>query len=292
MTTTNPMSMKSAALAAAIAAALLSAGCATSSSTSSIAKGIDNTRNPSAQVDEDVKFPDVDDAWLKNGAFIDVEQLRRIGKGLNKNQVRELISYPHFSEGFFDVDQWDYLFNFRTGRGDEYVTCQYKVVYKDGLSDSMYWKEPSCAGFLAPRVASPAPVAAAVVAPQRLRLNTDALFAFDKSGKDDVLPNGRQELERFAAALKRDYKRLDKVVVIGHTDRLGSDHYNQALSVARAATVRDVLIVHGVPAGAIQAHGVGKSQPVVQCDDALPRPELVACLQPNRRVELEVSGER
>lgn len=243
---------------------------------------------------ESVRFPEASSAWLKGGAFVNVEQLRRVGRGMTKNQVRELISYPHFSEGLFGPKEWDYLFNFRTGRGDEFVTCQYKVVYKDGLSEAMYWKDPACAGYVAAKaeVAAPVPAAAVAAAPQRFKLAADALFAFDKSGMADMSADGRAQLEQLAAQLKGQYKRFDTITVIGHTDRLGSDAYNQALSAARAATVRDYLITQGLPRSALRAFGVGKTQPLVSCTDGGPRSQLIACLQPNRRVELEVSGER
>lgn len=242
--------------------------------------------------DESVAFPDAGSAWLKGGTFIDVEQLRRIGRGMSKNQVRELISYPHFSEGLFGPKEWDYLFNFRTGRGDEFVTCQYKVVYKDGVADAMYWKDPACAGYLQPKVSEVVRPVAAAAAPQRFKVAADALFAFDKSGTADMLPGGRKQLDELAAQLKGQYKRFDTITVIGHTDRLGGDAYNQALSIARAATVRDYLIAQGLPQSALRAFGVGKTQPLVQCADSLQRTPLIACLQPNRRVELEVTGER
>ena len=243
---------------------------------------------------EAVRFPEAGSAWLKGGTFVNVEQLRRVGRGMTKNQVRELISYPHFSEGLFGPKEWDYLFNFRTGRGDEFVTCQYKVVYRDGLSDAMYWKDPACAGYVAAKaeVAGPVPAAAVAAAPQRFKLAADALFAFDKSGIADMSADGRAQLDQWAAQLKGQYKRVDTITVIGHTDRLGSDAYNQALSAARAATVRDYLIAQGLPRSALRAFGVGKTQPLVSCTDGGPRSQLIACLQPNRRVELEVSGER
>lgn len=236
--------------------------------------------------DDEIQWPDPDSASWKKGTFPNVEQLRRMGPGMTKDQVRFQLNVPHFSEGIFGSSQWNYLFHFRSGKGDEYETCQYQVVFKDGVSDSLHWRNPACTEHLAQKVVK-APVPA-----ERFRLSADALFAFDKSGKDDLLPNGMKTLEQFATTLNAEYKRLDKVTVIGHTDRLGSDEYNQHLSVARAATVRDYLIAHGVRASVVQAHGAGKSQPVVQCSDSLPRADLLACLQSNRRVELEVTGER
>ena len=76
----------------------------------------------------------------------------------------------------------------------------------------------------------------------------------------------------------------------GHTDRLGSQAYNEKLSLARADAVRDYLISKGVPKDKIEAIGMGEKQPVVQCDQKN-RKELIACLQPNRRVDVEVKGD-
>jgi OmpA-OmpF porin, OOP family len=132
----------------ALASALALTGCGATGSTVSTS----NVAHGTSAEKQDVSFPDADGAWLKGGTFIDVEQLRRIGRGMTKNQVRELISYPHFGEGLFGPREWDYLFNFRTGKGDEFVTCHYKLVFKDGLSDAMYWKDPACADYWKPKV--------------------------------------------------------------------------------------------------------------------------------------------
>ena len=135
-------------LSLAVVAAVLAACSTTGTSVSTT----NHAFGASTQV-EDIVFPEAGSAWLKNGAFVDVEQLRRMGRGMTKNQVRELISYPHFNEGLFGPKEWDYLFNFRTGKGDEFTTCQYKVVFKDGLSDAMYWKQPACAAFVQAKLA-------------------------------------------------------------------------------------------------------------------------------------------
>jgi outer membrane protein OmpA-like peptidoglycan-associated protein len=245
---------------------------------------------------ESVSFPDAGRAWLKGGAFVNVEQLRRIGRGMTKNQVRELISYPHFGEGLFGPKEWDYLFNFRTGRGEEFITCQYKVIFKDGLSEAMRWKEPACADFLRPKLVEtprvePPRVETPVVS-ERFKLNADALFAFDKSSLADVLPEGRRQLQALAAQLASKSRQIDRITVIGFTDRLGSDTHNQALSLSRANAVRDFLVNQGIERTIVRTAGAGASQPVVQCPGERKTPALVNCLQPNRRVEVEVSSDR
>lgn len=78
----------------------------------------------------------------------------------------------------------------------------------------------------------------------------------------------------------------------GHTDRLGTESANEALSVARANTVRELLAQQGIDRNAIRTAGMGARQPVVQCPGAAKTPALVSCLQPNRRVDIEVAGEQ
>jgi len=85
-------------------------------------------------------------------------------------------------------------------------------------------------------------------------------------------------------------RKLEVVLVTGHTDRLGTDAYNEKLSVRRADVVRDYLVSKGVPKDKIETIGMGEKQPLVQCDQKNLK-ELIACLQPNRRVEVEVKGE-
>lgn len=246
-------------------------------------------------------FPDLEAAWLKSGTFVDVEQLRRIGPGMSKDQVRELISYPHFEEGFFAVREWDYLFNFRTGRGNDFVTCQYKIVFEAGLSHAMFWRDPGCAEYLKPPPPEvvhtvevvKVPVPAAASEPERFRLQADALFPFDRYSLADMLPEGRRRLDQLVDGIQKGYRRLDQVTVVGHSDPIGAVDYNQRLSKLRAESVRDYLAIRGLPIDQIRAWGVGKTEPVARgCTDYLPRKALLDCLQPDRRVEIEVRGER
>ena len=124
---------------------------------------------------------------------------------------------------------------------------------------------------------------------ERITLDMDALFHFDKSGPADVLPQGLEKLRDLAARLKQGYVQIDTLSVTGHTDRLGTDRYNQALSEQRALTIKQLLREQGI-ANVISAYGKGKADPVVACDKVAPRAALIACLQPNRRVEIELTG--
>ncbi len=136
--------------------------------------------------------------------------------------------------------------------------------------------------------APPPPPAPAPVAPMRISLSADALFEFDKS---TLKPAGRQELDKLASDLRGI--RYDSIQVIGHTDRIGSHDYNMKLSTRRAQTVGDYLVQSGVPVAKIAAKGVDGAQPVTKpgdCKGNKVTPALIACLQPDRRVDVEVTG--
>jgi OOP family OmpA-OmpF porin len=142
----------------------------------------------------------------------------------------------------------------------------------------------------APPPPAPAPKAVVVV-PTKVSLSADSLFAFDKSV---VSPDGKQQLDAFAAKLKGlDY---EFVTVTGHTDRLGEHVYNVHLSERRAQVVGAYLTdVAGIPADKVLARGQNGSNPVTQPGDCVGTKVtnvLIACLQPDRRVDLEVTGTR
>ena len=154
----------------------------------------------------------------------------------------------------------------------------------------------------APREAAPEPVAAvpapepvAVMPPPppapptKVTFSADSLFDFDKAA---VKPEGRQALDKFAADLKG--ASFDAITVTGHTDRIGSHDYNMKLSTRRAEAVKAYLSESaGIPADKITAKGVDGSDPVTKSDDCKGNKAtraLIACLQPDRRVEVEVSG--
>ena len=244
----------------------------------------------------DVVFPALDSSYLKVGAFIGPDHVKRITPGLGKDQVRLELGHPHFSEGIFAVREWDYAFNFYTGKGNEYVTCQYKIQFDSVEGQyrvaSTHWKDGSCERYLNPVVAQAATApAAAPAALRRITLGADGLFGFGKLGFDDLLPGGRAKLQTLAADIQRDGVAPTAIEITGHTDRIGSDAANHVLSQARADTVRDYLASQGLERRLIQAHGAGKLQPVVQCAGHKVTPQLVACLQPNRRVEIAVQAQ-
>ena len=270
---------------------LLLGGCASSASYPLVPAAQANAASDNPPPPKDEDFPKPGAAKWEQGSFPSLEALRAMRTGMGKDQVRELLSWPHFSEGLGGVREWNYIFHFRTGKGPEYVTCQYMVRYnKDVLTSGMYWKNPDCAALVNPPEAKPM---AAVVVPapapaQKITLGADGLFRFDGGAVNDLLPEGRTKIERLAVEIQRNARQLQGIAVTGHTDRLGSESYNAALSLARANSVRELLAQNGIDRRLIRTQGMGERQPVAECPGAAKTPALVSCLQPNRRVDIEV----
>jgi OOP family OmpA-OmpF porin len=137
--------------------------------------------------------------------------------------------------------------------------------------------------------AKPAPAPAPKPTSDKIKLAADALFDFDKA---TLKPEGRAKLDDLAAKSKQ--LKLEVILAVGHTDRLGSDAYNQKLSERRAAAVKTYLVSKGVEANRVYTEGKGEKQPVTgnKCDNIKNRKALIECLQPDRRVEVEVIGSK
>lgn len=216
------------------------------------------------------------------GTFPNVASLGEVKAGMTKDQLYALIGRPHYGEAWRPVE-WNYLFHFHTpGQGtDGVTTCQFKALFdQERLTRRFYWNPVDPANGTCP---PGAPVASAS---QNYTLPADALFPF---GRSELSAAGKQELAQLAGRLKT-FEHLNAVHVAGHTDYLGSSAYNQKLSQQRADTVRHYLINQGLDADIVHAQGMGEGQPLMQCSNTGKRAELIACLQPNRRVDIRVDG--
>ena len=148
--------------------------------------------------------------------------------------------------------------------------------------------QPAAAAPTPAPVVVPPPVEPEVV-DQTFNLSSDVLFAF---GKADLKPEGMSALDALYQQIVDVQPKDGSAVVMGYTDRIGSDANNQALSEARAKTVADFLIGKGLPADKVSIQGNGESNPVTgsQCDAIKAKAALIDCLGPDRRVEVRVTG--
>ena len=193
------------------------------------------------------------------------------------------------------------------------------VAWRNGTNE-LCWRDaswtpataaPGCDGAIvaeAEPVAAPAPAAApeaapapAVVAPPapapqpvaatKVTYAADAFFNFDKAV---LKPEGKAKLDDLIGKVQGI--NLEVIIAVGHTDSIGSDAYNQKLSVRRAEAVKAYLVGStGIPANKVSAKGLGESNPLTkpsECKGKKATPKLKACLAPDRRVEVEVTGTR
>lgn len=220
-------------------------------------------------------FPAASSAVRTEGSFVNLDNLKQVRKGDTKAQLYELIGTPHFSEGVIKVKEWDYIFHF-TKTDKSVLTCQYKVLFDSNMkAQSFYFLPDNCLS----QLAEPAkPVVA------HHDLSASGLFAF---GSATLLPDGAAQIQALSTNLKENGLDNKQVVISGHTDRIGNPAQNLQLSQARAESVKDLMIDNGIPEGIIETHGMGETQPVINCPGNK-SPAVIDCLAPNRRMSVDI----
>jgi OOP family OmpA-OmpF porin len=133
----------------------------------------------------------------------------------------------------------------------------------------------------------PPPAPAPAPAPKAEKVTTASSVNFDFD-RYVIRPDARSKLDDLVGKLRN--VNLEVVIAVGHADRLGSDAYNMKLSVRRADSVKAYLVSKGVAASRIYTEGKGERQPIKDCKGSGKTKELIACLEPNRRVETEAVG--
>jgi OOP family OmpA-OmpF porin len=227
-----------------------------------------------------------------------------LGVGVERDKVQNPIhnataTNPYATAGLgFQLglsDQWAMQADIRTVRGridddtdigftgrsnNKYVTVGFNYAFNKPQAAPMPMPAP------APVMEQPAPTPVAPPPPpparfEKVTMSATELFAFNSAKLNMPQP----KLDEIAAALTADMSITD-VDVTGYADRLGSTKYNQKLSEQRANAVRDYLVAKGIDAKRLKAYGKGEANPVVTCNNKK-RADLIKCLEPNRRVEVE-----
>ena len=130
--------------------------------------------------------------------------------------------------------------------------------------------------------APPAPSPPPVPAYQKHTVSATALFDFDKAV---LKPAGKQAIHDVDAEIMASKAKVIDINVVGHTDSVGTEEYNQQLSLRRANAVKDYMVSEGIDPGIIDVKGMGEAEPVASNDTAEGRTE-------NRRVEISVGVEQ
>lgn len=148
---------------------------------------------------------------------------------------------------------------------------------------------PNRKSYVAPVAAPVEPAPEPVMVEKNFALSSDVLFAF---GKSTLKPEGTTALNTLYQQIADARPTDGQAIVVGYTDFIGSDAANQRLSEARARTVADYLVSKGLPASKVSIEGRGEANPVTgdSCVKVTPRAKQIACLAPDRRVEVRVTG--
>lgn len=122
---------------------------------------------------------------------------------------------------------------------------------------------------------------------ETITLESDTLFAFGRADFQSLKSEGQGQLSAIAGKLLST-PNIGKIIIAGHADQLGDRQGNLQVSKQRAQTIKTYLVGKGVPSELVDAVGEGSEKPLVKCDMQQPRAQLIQCLEPNRRVEIEV----
>ena len=170
--------------------------------------------------------------------------------------------------------------------GEPYWHNPYETVWKDPYGKcirTINWaanrETPECGGAVIAKAAPPEPVI------QEFTLSADAFFDFDKA---TLKPEGKAELSRLADKM-RTIEAIQRISVVGHTDSIGTEAYNQALSERRAASVKNYLVSEGIRESWIDTRGEGESNPIAPNTTPTGRDNPAGRAQ-NRRVEITVEA--
>ena len=255
----------------------LAALLATSAASAAFAEPVVDATMPTfvAKADPAVHFPSLSSSWAPEGRFVAPANIRLIAPGMSRQQIYALVREPMFAELLPFQKSWNYIFNFYTGHGNDSVQCQYQIQWSTGNPrvTGAYWKDESCAKYVAdqtppPEPAKPVvPTPPVVVAPPRTERSFVIYFPFDRS---DLTPEA-QSVVRGAAGYARDGKG-SHLAIVGYTDSSGSLGYNQALSERRARAVADAFVAAGVDAGGLDVSWKGESDLAVPTPDGTKEP--------------------
>lgn len=245
-------------------------------------------------------FPNADgnkNSWMANvgvGAQYDVTD--RIGL---QADVRQVYSRSRANGGLFGSDRHDTTGNTYLNVG---LIIKFGEPQKTAATEPTPEPPPEPVAAVEPEPAPqpetkpeppPQPAPPPAVGPdepvfKKVAIQAEVLFDFNKATVKDA---GKPLLNSEVVQKMKDNPQVELLLITGHADRIGTEQYNQKLSERRAEAVKQYLIGQGIDAQRLHTQGKGKSEPVVQCSGPK-NAKTIKCLQPNRRVVLEIEAQR
>jgi outer membrane protein OmpA-like peptidoglycan-associated protein len=277
-----------------------------------------------------VSFPLREASYRSEGIVVPLETVRLLQPGLSKDQVRQLIGNPHFSEGLLGVRDWNYILRV-PGSDGGLVDCQFQLGFDEqGRVSSTHWQTGPCAAAAGqPMLTTAVPATTATAAPAKATATATAttaataapastpsttattatpaaqaggksaetaegwtesglIFPFGRSALGDMRATDRARLKALVARTARQAGSVERIVVVGHADRVGSVQRKQWRSLDRAHAVAEAFAAKGIAPGVIEVVGRSDAEPIATCLSQQPLSELLACLAPDRRVSVTV----
>ncbi len=242
-----------------------------------------------------VSFPARESSYRSEGVVVSGETVRLLQPGLSKDQVRQLIGSPHFSEGLLGVREWNYILRM-PGNDAALANCQLQLRFDEqNKVASTHWQSETCAVAAGkPASAMAAGTSATSGAPTLASARTEEwtegglVFPFGRSRLEDMRAADRARLKALVSRAARQPELVERVVVVGHADRVGPGPRKQLRSLDRANSVGEAFAAKGIAPALIEVVGRSDTEPLASCLSQQPLPDLLACLAPDRRVSVTV----
>lgn len=202
-----------------------------------------------------------------------------------------MIGNPHFNE--FISNEWNYIVKIRKPNTQTYVQRQLQIHFDNQYVSDYYWNTPECGALTGSAIQSSqlAMGNTVVVAqesagtPQKFNLSTDVLFNFDSS---ELKKEGHTAINKLIQIVNNKYQSVEKITVVGYTDRLDDNNYNLRLSLDRADAVRSELTKYSINPALIGIDGRGSNNPVTDGFYGMDMAQAKLCLAADRRVDVIV----
>ncbi len=238
-------------------------------------------QDPNPESSSELPFSDISvslsklgENYLRTGSFVKAQKMAKVQPGTSQQQVITYLGMPYLKGQYPGGEAWEYHINLPITENDV-IVCQYQVAFTDEKVSNLAWRRPQCESLYEKVPKLPTEV---------FVTSADILFDFSSANLSE---QGKERINEVANALLNNYAQ-PQISITAHSDRIGTEDYNQILSELRAHAIAHHLVAAGVPAGQIQIEGRGKSEPLVQCPGNKITAELKDCLAPNRRAQVEV----